>query len=81
MQHAVIRFVGEQGAAYHYLKLGPLGNANPPERQFQGGEEAAVQIQPTAGKSDCVDLTFEDGQIALEVPCDFFVIVRELDGR
>jgi hypothetical protein len=81
MTHAVIRFVGEPGEAYYYLKLGPMDNPNPPEREFQGGDEINVQIQPTAGKLNCVDLTFEDEQVAIEVPRDFFVIVRETDGR
>ena len=78
---AVIRFVGEKGETYHYLKLGPMDIPNPPEREFQGGEEITVQIQPTPGKPDGVDLTFEDGQFAIEVPKDFFVIVEETDGR
>ncbi len=81
MKKAIIRFVGEPGAAYHFLKLGPVDNPDPPEREFQGRDEVIVRIQSTAGKEDCVDLTFEDGQFAIEVPCDFFVIVRELDGR
>jgi hypothetical protein len=81
MKKALIRLVGERGAAYHFLKLGPVGDPHPPEREFQGGDEVIVRIQATAGTDDCVDLMFEDGQFAIEVPCDFFVIVRELDGR
>jgi len=81
MKNAVIRFVGNPGEAYHYLKLGPMDNPNPPERGFQGGDEVTVLIQPTTGKVECVDLTFDDGQIAIEVPRDFFEIVRDLDGR
>ena len=76
-----IRFVGEKGRAYHYLKLGPADVANPLEREFQGGDEVRVQIQPNALNPDCVDLTFEDMQLAIEVPRDFFVIVEEENGR
>jgi hypothetical protein len=80
MKKAVIRFVGEPGTACHYLKLGPVDAPYPPEREFQGGEEVTVLIQPTVGKTNCVDLTFDDGQFAIEVPCDYFVIVHE-QGR
>lgn len=80
-EFAVIRFAGKKGDAFHYLKLGPINDPNPPEREFQGGDEITVQIQPTPGKSDCVDLTFEDGQFAIEVPKEFFEIVDEIDGR
>ena len=78
---AVIRFAGEKGETFHCLKLGPIHDPNPPEREFQGGDEIAVQFKPTPGKSDCVDLTFEDGQFAIEVPREFFEIVDEIDGR
>ncbi len=48
MKKAIIRFVGEPGAAYHFLKLGPVNNPDPPEREFQGGDEVIVRIQSTA---------------------------------
>lgn len=54
-----------------------MDNPNPPEREFQGGEVISVRIRPTEGKPDCVDLTFEDGQFAIEVPREFFTVVRE----
>ncbi len=81
MKRAVIRFVGNPDTAYYFLKLGPMDNPNPPEREFRGGDEVTVVIKPTPGKSDCVDLTFEDGQFAIEVSCDFFSEVRDTDGR
>ena len=73
----LIRFVGERGKAHHFLKLGPVEVWNPPEREFQGGDEITVQIHPNAINPDCVDLTFDDGQYAIEVPKDFFVIIEE----
>ena len=76
-ESVLIRFVGERGKAYHFLKLGPAVDWNPPEREFQGGDEITVQIQPNAINPNCVDLTFEDGQLAIEVSRDFFVIVGE----
>jgi hypothetical protein len=76
-ESVLIRFVGESGRTRHFLKLGPADVWNPPEREFQGGDEIRVQIQPNALSPDCVDLTFEDGRFAIEVPRDFFVIVEE----
>jgi len=73
----LIRFVGERGKSHHFLKLGPVDVWNPPEREFQGGDEVMAQIRPNAINQDCVDLTFEDGQFAIEVPREFFVIVEE----
>jgi hypothetical protein len=73
----LIRFVGERGKAHHFLKLGPADVWNPPEREFQGGDEVMVQIQPNAINPNCVDMTFEDGRFAIEVPREFFVIVEE----
>ena len=49
--------------------------SDPPEREFQGGDEVMVVITPISGKPDCVDMTFEDGQFALEVPRDFLEIL------
>lgn len=72
-----IRFVGERGNDCHILKVGPTGVWQPPEREFQGGDEIMVEIRPNALSPDCVDLTFEDGLIAIEVPRDFFAIVAE----
>ncbi len=74
---AQIRFVDEPGEACHYLKLGPMDNPTPPEREFQGGEVVSVQMRPTDGKPDCVDMMFDDGEFAIEVPRDFFVVVCE----
>jgi hypothetical protein len=76
-ESVLIRFVGERGKAYHFLKLGPADVWNPPEREFQGGDEIRVQIQVNVINPNCVDLTFENGQFAIEVPRDFFVIVEE----
>ncbi len=78
---AVIRFIGERGRAYYYLKLGPSDVEKPPQREFQGGDEVRVRIQPNAINEECVDLTFEDGQFAIEVSRDYFVIFDEIDGR
>lgn len=76
-ESVLIRFIGERGRAHHFLKLGPVEVWNPPEREFRGGDEISVQIQPNALNPDCVDLIIEDGQCAIEVPKDFFVIVEE----
>lgn len=73
----LIRFAGERGKACCFLKLGPVDVCNPPEREFQGGDEVRVQIQANAKNLNCVDLRFEDGQFAIEVPREFFVIVEE----
>lgn len=73
----LIRFAGERGKAYHILKLGPTNVENPPERRFQGGEEARVKLTTNALDPNCVDITFADGSFAIEVPRDFFAI---LDG-
>jgi hypothetical protein len=77
----LIRFVGEKGSTYHYLKLGPVDVANPPERTFEGGDEVKVLILLNSVNPDCVDLTFADGEFAIEVPRDFFEIVGQINGR
>jgi hypothetical protein len=77
----LIRFVGERGKAYHYLKLGPMDLANPLEREFQGGDEVLVRLEDTPGKPDCVDICFEEGEFAIEVPKEFFEIVDDMPGR
>ncbi len=76
-EFVLIRFAGEKEKACHFLKLGPTDVWSPPEREFQGGDEIMVQIQPNAINANCVDLTFEDGQFAIEVPKEFFVIVEK----
>ncbi|RDJ35174.1 MAG: hypothetical protein DWQ19_10140 [Crenarchaeota archaeon] len=68
-----IRFVGKQEEMGYYLKLGSMDAHDPPEREFKGGDEVKVEIQLNDINSDCVDLTFEDGQIAIEVPKEFFI--------
>lgn len=72
----LVRFAGERGRSYHILKLGPMHLANPPEREFQGQDEVLVQIEGTPGKPDCVDMYFDDGTFAIEVPKEFFDVVR-----
>ncbi len=71
----LIRFAGKRGKTSYILKLGPQVS-DPPERRFEGGDEASVQFRPNALSPDCVDLTFEDGEFAIEVPREFFVIVE-----
>jgi hypothetical protein len=75
-----IRFVGEPGTTSYFLKLGPMNASNPPERQFKGGDEMIVQLEDTPGTTDCVDITFEDGAFALEVPSEMFIITRDTAG-
>ena len=77
----LIRFAGESDDAWHYLKLGPLDQLDPPVREFRGGDEIIVLIDDTQDKPDCVDITFDDGAFAIEVPKEFFVVMREIDGR
>jgi len=57
-----------------------MGVEKPPTRWFDGGDEAVVQIRPTPKVPDCFDLTFDDGEFALEVPQNFFAILEELDA-
>jgi|GEM_PF-3826883 len=78
---ALIRFVGKRLRQCYFLKLGPTDAEKPPEREFRGGDEIRVQIQPNSVSEDCVDLTFEDGQFAIEVSREFFEIVEEKLGR
>ena len=77
----LIRFAGERGKAYHYLKLGPMDLTHPPAREFQGGDEVVVRMENTPGKPDCVDMAFEDGEFAIEVPKAFFEVVNLMPGR
>ena len=77
----LIRFVGKKGRQCYFLKLGPTDVEKPPEREFQAGDEIRVQIRPNSLNGDCVDLTFDDGQFAIEVSREFFEIVEEKQGR
>ncbi|MCR4414679.1 MAG: hypothetical protein NUV77_19870 [Thermoguttaceae bacterium] len=77
----LIRFIGERGKAYYYLKLGPMDLANPPEREFQGGDEVVVRMEATSAKPDRVDMVFQDGEFAIEVPREFFDVVSDMPGR
>jgi hypothetical protein len=80
-RRVLIRFAGERGRACHFLKLGPMDVRNPPEREFQGEEEVTVMMEETTGKPECVDIEFDDGQYALEVPKEFFVVLDDMTGR
>ncbi len=74
MARLKIRFNGDSGSWY-FIKLGPISELAPKEREFQGGVEAEVVLFECAGKPDVVDMTFEDGEQALEVPREFFSVV------
>ncbi|PHR90926.1 MAG: hypothetical protein COA78_34350 [Blastopirellula sp.] len=81
MIHAVIRFLGEPGKNFYYLKLGPIIDPNQSEREFEGGDEITVTMKTSPRGVNCVDLTFEDGEFALEVSHEYFEVVREINGR
>ncbi|UUO07505.1 hypothetical protein M4951_04160 [Blastopirellula sp. J2-11] len=76
MKQVTIRFAGNADDTTYFLKLGPMLQYSR-EREFHGGDEIVVQMQPTPEKTDCFDLTFADGQFAIEVPGEMFAIIRE----
>ena len=80
-RRVLIRFANKHGEAWYYLKLGPMDGPNTPEREFQGGDEVTVMMQETIGKPECVDIEFDDGKCALEVPKEFFVVLDDMSGR
>lgn len=73
----LIRFVGKRGEQHFWLKMGPVDVWDPRQRKFQGGDEVVVRILQNKMNPDCVDLTFEDGEFAIEVPREFFEVVAE----
>lgn len=70
-----IKFIGKDHNQYYLLKLGPMEDPNPSEREFIGGDIIIAQVIPTEGKNNCSDLYFEDDTFALEVPNNFFEIL------
>lgn len=72
-----IRFISDsEGETYYVLKLGPMADLNPLEREFAGGDEIVVKLTATIGKPECVDITFDDGQIAFEVSREYFEVIQ-----
>jgi hypothetical protein len=75
MGRVTIRFAGvEQKASFH-LKLGPMDQLRPPEREFRGGDEVEVLMTDCIGKPDDVDLVFPDGATAYEVSREFYSVI------
>jgi hypothetical protein len=69
-----IRFVGGRDHSYS-LKLGPIEPGAASIREFHGGDQVEVQMRPSRYGVDCFDLTFADGEFAIEVSSDYFVVV------
>jgi hypothetical protein len=74
-QNVTIKFVGDRKTRCYFLKLGPMEEMHPREREFRGGDEVAVILTQRPEKPDAVDITFADGDYALEVPTEFFIIL------
>jgi hypothetical protein len=70
-----IRFVGHGEACCYFLKLGPMEEIHPREREFRGGDEVEVILTQRPEKPDAVDITFVDGDYAFEVPTEFFIVL------
>ena len=79
MRRVKIRFLDIEGKTTFYLKLGPMDQLRPPEREFAGGDEVEVLMTDCPGKSEEADLVFPDGAIAYEVPRGFFSIIGSPD--
>jgi hypothetical protein len=75
MRRVAIRFNGDGDDSSYWIKLGPIENPSPPEREFRGGDRFEVILVEREDKPDVVDLTFSDGVAAYEVPRDFFTIL------
>jgi hypothetical protein len=78
-----IKFQGGPEAHCFFLSLGPIcelditGTPVERERQFRGGTEIQVLLRDLPDDPDSVDLVFEDGEFALGVPRDYFVVLGE----
>jgi hypothetical protein len=75
-RRVLIRFHGTNEAWYG-VTPGPFGTLEPDEREFHGGDEVWVRLSETPDRPGCVDLEFDDGEIALEYPAENLTIIRE----
>jgi hypothetical protein len=71
-----IRFAGTRDD-YYFITLGPIEEIEPREREFRGGHIVEVVLTERPGKPDAVDLTFADGEYAIEVPKEYFVVLTD----
>jgi hypothetical protein len=77
VRKVTIRCRGGQEDSVFFLVLGPMEAPGRRERGFRGDDEVEVILAERADKPDTVDLTFSDGEYALEVPEEYFRVLAE----
>ncbi len=76
-ENVTIRFVSDSKRNCYFLKLGPMEELSPLEREFRGGDQVVVRLTRRPEKPDRADITFADGEYALEVPTEFFHVLTD----